>query len=112
MNSITTPVSDSILKNEDDSENFSNNLFQPSIFQLDGNITNSTFSDSSGSHDESDYSTDDEPDPVVSPANLSPIQPVPNQLVQLEVKKNLKFEHASSSLDVSDECTQFISKER
>ena len=92
MNSIATPVSDSLLKNEDVPEN----LFQPSIFQLDGNITNSTFSDSSGSHDESDYSTDDEPDPVVSPANLSPIQPVPNQLVQLEVKKNLKFEHASS----------------
>ena len=97
MNSNSTSVSDSLLKNENESENCSTNLIQPSIFQLDGNITNSTFSDSSGSLDESSYNTDDEPDPVVSPANLSPIQPLLNQPVKLEVKnKNKKFEHASS----------------
>ena len=94
-------VSESCLKNDNNRESLSDNLIQPSLLQLDGNITSSSLTDSSSdvSQDFSDssYSTEDELDPVLTPVSLSPFQPLPNQPVKLEVKKkNPKLEQASS----------------
>ena len=101
MNEKVKLVSDSPLNKEYDTERLhasyaiSTKPIQLPLFQLDGNITTSTLSDSSGSLDESQdvsdssYCTDDEADPVVTPVNLTLIQPLPNQPIKLEVKKKL-----------------------
>ena len=68
--------------------------------QLDGNDTDSSFS-SEGTLDASDssYATEDENNPLLTPADLSlevPSKPAANRLVRLEVKKTSKVENASS----------------
>ena len=64
------------------------------LCQLDGNISESVSSESTLDSSSSSYGTDEEVEPILTPANLT-VQNSSNPSVQLEVKVSSKVQNSS-----------------